>query len=185
MNTETVWNDFSQSIRHVLLRKARSPEDADDLLQDIFLKIHNGLASLEDDAKLTPWVYRIVNNTVTDYYRKKNISITELDSDTIPSPDESDNDIDRHLKRCLGTFIDNMPPDYRQALVKSELQGMKQADIADQIGLSHSGVKSRVQRGRQKLKQMFMDCCHLSLDNKGKLHGDMDPENCTLCGSSD
>ncbi|HAH00091.1 MAG TPA: RNA polymerase subunit sigma-24, partial [Ktedonobacter sp.] len=66
----------------------------------------------------------------------------------------------KELIPCIKTMVDSLPNDYREALYLTEYEGLTQRELADRLGLSFSGAKSRVQRAREKLKVMLLDCCH-------------------------
>jgi RNA polymerase sigma-70 factor (ECF subfamily) len=163
-NLDQVWTEFSGQIRSYLLNKVRQTDDVDDLIQDIFIKINNNLDGLKDEKKLAPWIYRIVRNSLTDYYRKAKFDTSELNEEITASDTGGvSNDIySACVSGCLKIFIERLPEKYREPLVLSDLQGRKQKDIAKEMDLSYSGLKSRVQRGREMIKDMFIDCACMS-----------------------
>jgi len=166
-NLDEVWNEFSGQIRSYLLNKVRQTDDADDLLQDIFIKINNNLDGLKDEKKLAPWIYRIVRNSLADYYRRVNLDTSELNEETTASEtaDNGDDIYSACVSGCLKVFIERLPEKYREPLVSSDIDGRKQKDIAKELNLSYSGLKSRVQRGREMIKDMFVDCACMSGGN--------------------
>jgi len=178
-NTDVVWNEFSGQIRGYLLKKVKQADDADDLLQEIFIKIHGKLGDLKDKKKLAPWIYQIVRNSLTDYYRKKDLETSEFDEEsTLTDNGEAPDDIySACVSGCLKVFINRLPDKYKEPLVLSDIRGLKQKDIAEQMNLSYSGLKSRVQRGREMIKEMFVDCACISQNGKANL----DHENCEIC----
>lgn len=177
-----IWEEFSGRVRAHLLKKLRRKEDADDLMQEIFIKIHMHLGCLRDRKKLSSWIYTIVENTLKDYYRKSRID-TEYDEGKAYSEDSKEENPLAGITACLGVFIDKLPPKYRDPLVLSDVEGIKQKDIAKRMNLSYSGLKSRIQRGREMIKDMFLECCNLSIDSKGVINSEFQGmENCTLCG---
>ena len=178
-NVDNIWNEFSEQIRGYLLGKVKQKDDADDLLQEIFIKIHGSLGQLQDENKLAPWIYQIVRNSLTDYYRKKSPETSEFDEESTVSFDsETPDDIySACVSGCLRVFIDRLPEKYREPLVLSDVKGLKQKDIAEQMNISYSGLKSRVQRGREMIKEMFMDCACISHDTSGN----SGHENCGIC----
>ena len=176
-----IYEDFSGKIRAYVKGKVRSPEDIDDLTQEIFIKIHTSLATLKDEKKLAPWIYSIVRNSITDYYRRKDTGSTGVDENLSYSDDDEEKNISGILY-CLNVFIDRLPEKYREPVILSDIKGVKQKDLAKRMGLSYSGLKSRVQRGREMIKDMFIECCGLPYSEDGKLIGDcMDHENCKIC----
>jgi len=86
-NVDNIWTEFSGQIRGYLLGKVKQKDDADDLLQEIFIKIHGSLGQLQDENKLAPWIYQIVRNSLTDYYRKKSPETSEFDEESTVSFD--------------------------------------------------------------------------------------------------
>lgn len=179
---EEVYADFSGRIRAHLLGKVRRKEDIDDLTQEIFMKIHTSLPSLIDEKKLAPWIYAIVRNSVNDYYRKSSDNNIGLDENVSYTDVYADKKDKSGILHCLNVFIDKLPQKYREPLILSDIDGVKQKDIAERMGLSYSGLKSRVQRGREMIKDMFIECCGALYSEEGKLIGDhMDHENCKIC----
>lgn len=182
-STTYLWNNFSGNIREFLLKRVKQREDAEDVLQEVFIKIHNNLNELKDERKLIPWIYKIVRNTLTDYYRKNNKLYTELKEDQFSEANVDDREETfLHLSFCLNSFIDRLPQIYREPLVLSDIKGFKQRDIARELDMSYSGLKSRIQRGREKIRAMFIECCKITFDKEGKQVGQIPlKENCDIC----
>jgi RNA polymerase sigma-70 factor (ECF subfamily) len=182
--THNVWDEFSEQIRNYLLKKVKQKDDADDLLQDIFIKIHGNIEQLNDEKKLAPWIYQIVRNSLTDYYRKNRLETSELDEESTASANgETADDIySACVSGCLKVFIDRLPEKYREPLILSDIKELKQKDIAREMNLSYSGLKSRVQRGREMIKEMFVECTCYKHDPDGQIvPGSFDSENCEIC----
>jgi len=70
---------------------------------------------------------------------------------------------------CIKPFIAQLPQKYQEALVKTEFENLSQKELASQLNISYSGAKSRVQRGKEKLKQLILTCCDFPSDNYGNL----------------
>ena len=181
-NTQEIWKEFSDQIRTHLLRKVKQRDDADDLLQEIFIKIHSRLGDLKDEKKLAPWINQIVRNSLTDYYRKNGLRTSEFDEESSVPSDTPEDSFYTDLSGCLNVFIDRLPEKYREPLILSDIKGMKQKYIAKQMNLSYSGLKSRVQRAREMIKDMFMECACVTHDEKGKIVGEFHRnESCEIC----
>jgi RNA polymerase sigma-70 factor (ECF subfamily) len=169
MNTsEKVWQEYHSRLRAFI--KSRIIDDAatDDTLQNVFLKMHAGLASLKDETKLQSWLYQITRNAIIDYFRsqKPTIDIPEW----LPQPETDPGEkITQELSECLQPMIQLLPENYREAVILSELKGLTQKEVAKVQGTSLSGAKSRVQRGRALLKNMLAECCRLEFDHSGRL----------------
>ena len=176
MDTELIWRQFHQRLRLFIARRVGNQADVEDILQEVFLRIQQRLATLKDADRLVAWAYQITRNAIVDYYRsparQREIASggsTEVESSALPAAVEaSDRDADpaelrRELSSCLRPMIEQLPDPYREAIVLVELEGITNRAAAERLGLSSSGVKSRVQRGRHQLKAMLRDCCHIQL----------------------
>lgn len=180
--TPDIWSQFSDKLRGYIGKRVNNSDDADDILQDVFLKIHSKLDTLDDQSRIGPWVYRIAQNAVTDFYRKRAATPTVPGTDTEDPPAPSDDDatgID--LTPWLRGAIQELPDTYRDAIQLSEIDGLTQQAVADRLGLSLSGAKSRVQRGRQRIKEMLLACCHVELDRRGNIIDVERRSDCKFC----
>ncbi len=181
--TGEIWSRFSAELRSFIRRRVNNPDDAEDVLQDVFIRIHNGLTGLADTDRLLPWVYRITRNAIIDHARRRS-SPSSLQHDPISNDDLDDQDDSQVLGRCLNLMLLNLPEADREALQSVEVQGMAQTEFAQAVGLSRSGAKSRVQRARQRLKDELLACCEFQFDRLGRPTGD--PTSCQDdCGCLD
>lgn len=167
--SEKVWQEYHSMLRAFIQSKVFNDSATDDILQNVFLKMHTDLASLKDKTKLKSWLYQIARNSIFDYYRshKPTIDIPEWVSQPEIDPSEK---IIQELSECLQPIIQLLPDHYREAVILSEMQGETQKVVAEMQGISLSGAKSRIQRGRAKLKEMLAECCRIELDHSGRLH---------------
>lgn len=134
------------------------------------MRIHRGLGGLDDGARVGAWAYRIARNVVTDHLRGRRRE-EPLDADrevAAPQPEPS-NDAAQLLGAWLQSMIPQLPETYREAVHLAEVDGLTRAEIAAALGLSVSGAKSRVQRGRAHLRRMARRCCELALDARGRV----------------
>lgn len=175
-STEQIWEEFSSALRSFISRRVSNSSQIEDILQDVFIKIHSNIDSLKEDTKIRSWVYQITRNTIIDYYRKQNIKFEDIDE--IHLEDEGGiNNINNMIEleptqkvaAGLKGMIDDLPQKYSQALYLVEFEGLTQVELAKKLGISVSGAKSRVQRGRQLLKDSLMKCCHFELDLYGAI----------------
>ena len=182
--TQQVWDEFGTALRAFIRRRVKDEHVADDLLQDVFVRIHDKLDSLAEEDRLAAWLYRIARNVVTDHHRRR--SDVTLDEAETPTDHVTDENINEQVGHWLANRIAELPEDYREAVTLSELQGVRQTEIAERIGLSASGAKSRVQRGRKMLKDMLLQCCHFEFDQRGNVIDYQAKADCTECrGSAD
>jgi len=169
MNTsENVWQEYHSRLRAFIKSRVSDDAAADDILQNVFLKMHTGLASLKDATKLQSWLYQIARNTVIDYFRSQKPTGEFPDQLQQPETDPGEK-VTQELADCLQPMIQRLPETYREAVILSEIKGLTQKEVAQMQGISLSGTKSRVQRGRALLKEMLADCCRLEFDHKGRL----------------
>lgn len=164
---ELIWHEFADRLRNFIRSRVADPQTAEDILQDVFVKIQSRLDQLQDPAKLESWIYLITRNAVIDHYRtrKETVAVPE----TLAAEPETGNPEVEELKVAFRRMLFNLPEPYREALVLTEFEGLTQQQLADRQGLSLSGAKSRVQRGREQLKQMLHECCTFEFDRRGKV----------------
>lgn len=179
MNTQEIWGDFHQELKGFISLKINEKDEVDDILQDVFIKIHEKKASLKDEKVLGSWIYQITRNTIIDYYRKreKNISF-ELDQTNLPAEFDDNSSNLQACEACVKPFILELPNKYQDVLMKVTYQKVSQKDYALINKLSYSTVKSRIQRGREQLKQSFETCCAQIDDCFGNISYDCNSGNC-------
>lgn len=165
---EEIWREYHARLRAFIKKRIFDDSAADDVLQNVFLKMNAGLTSLEDETKLTSWLYQMTRNAIIDHFRSQ--KPTEEVPEWLPQPETDPGDqVTQELSACLKPMIQRLPKAYREAVILSELKGLKQQDVADAQGISLAGAKSRVQRGRARLGKMLAECCRLEFDHQGRL----------------
>jgi RNA polymerase sigma-70 factor, ECF subfamily len=164
---ETIYNDFHTRLYRFIVRRVPDADTAEDVLQDVYLKIHAHISGLRDKDRLESWIYQIARNAIIDTYRRDRPQ-DEL-PESLACPLDEEPEAVSELASSVQEMLACLPHIYRQALELTELQGLSQVELADKLNISVSGAKSRVQRGRQKLKQAFLDCCHFEFDRLGKV----------------
>ena len=180
-STEQVWRLLSDQLRSFLLRRVSDDQVADDLLQETFVRIHRTLHDQHEVERIPSWVFQIARNLVIDHYRSKSHSTTDL-TDTRAVADEEQDNLNELVAGWLPQMIAQLPEKYREAVELYELKGVSQQGIASELGLSLSGAKSRVQRGREKLKSLLLDCCSFERDRRGNVIGyDRRGQDCAAC----
>ncbi len=168
MSMEQVWEAFSGKLKQFIRARVQDDATAEDILQDVFVKIHTHIDTLKDADRLDSWVYQITRNTIHDHYRATRPT-AEL-PETLPAASGGDDDAAaRALAPCLKPMVERLPEAYRQALILTEYEGLTQKAMGERLGLSLSGAKSRVQRAREQLKEQLLDCCHFQFDQAGRI----------------
>jgi len=164
--TEQIWNEYRARLLGFIQSRIGNASDADDILQDVFVRIHSRIGSLKDNSKLQSWIYQIARNAVIDYYRARKPMEELPESLAIPETDPG-NKARREIANCILPMIQALPDHYREAVMLSEIEGLTQKEVARTQSISVSGAKSRVQRGRAMIKDMLLDCCRFQFDRGG------------------
>ncbi len=165
---ESIWKDFHARLRRFIASRVSDPESADDILQEVFVRIHSHIDTLRDERRVESWIYQITRNAVIDYYREQKPR-AELDEALAMPEEDTEGDTARELASGLKAMVGSLPREYRDALLLAEFEGLTQKELAERVGISISGAKSRVQRAREKLKKMLLDCCHFEFDRLGQV----------------
>jgi RNA polymerase sigma-70 factor, ECF subfamily len=167
IETERIYRELSDRLRQFVRSRVSSPADTDDILQNIFLHIHQNLASLRSTERLESWVFQITRNAIVNHFRRTPASET-ADVEIADDNFEIGN-VNAEVSRCIAMLINHLPEDQKQAVSRYELEGISQAEIADRESITLSAAKSRIQRGRRKLEMMLRDCCRFQLDTRGNV----------------
>lgn len=176
LGSEQGWRKLEASLRPFIASRIEGKDAADDVLQDVFLKIQRGLPSLRENQRFGAWVYQVTRHVIIDYQRAK--ARHPIAKGTPPEiPDTSLRDLDESESErelagsCAVTFVAMLPSPYREALTLTEVEGLTQTAAAEMLGISVTGMKSRVQRGRKKLRAALEDCCEVALDARRRVVG--------------
>lgn len=182
-STEQIWELLSDRLRSFLRQRVSDEQLAEDLLQETFLRIHKRMAQLDDQQRITSWVFQIARNLVVDHYRSKARTQGEPLLDEPASTADEDRNLNEMVSGWLPVMIAQLPDRYREAVELYEMKGLAQQEIADRLQISLSGAKSRIQRGREKLGSMLFDCCTFDRDKHGNVidFEQNDPGSCGTC----
>jgi RNA polymerase sigma-70 factor (ECF subfamily) len=189
------FHEIEARLRPYVSRRVASPADADDVLQEILLRMHRGISTLQDSERFGPWVYGVAKRAIADYFRGRArhplASSSGSESNAEPTSEtEHGNELEAELAECVALFVARLPSPYREAVTLTELEGLTQREAAEILGLGVSGMKSRVQRGRAQVREMFESCCELSIDARGRVTScapratDEVPEGCRTAAVS-
>jgi RNA polymerase sigma-70 factor (ECF subfamily) len=174
--------ELRRVVRNFIARRVGDSHTAEDLTQDVLLKAHRSGVDGNSVEDMAAWLYRIARNTLIDHYRTR---------DRHPAPDPlpagrvlvDDDDRDeravRELATCLRPLVADLDPIYREALTLTDLDGVSQVDAANRVGLSVSGMKSRVQRARAQLRAAVTNCCSVHTDSAGRISNYDAPPGCS------
>ncbi len=165
---ESIWNEYHGKLYRFIQNRVSDTSIADDILQDVILKIHARIDTLKDRNKIQNWLYQITRNAIVDHYRAQ--KQTEELPETLTAVEmEPVDKAKEEISSCLQPMIQNLPDHYRQAIMEADIEGVKQKEFAQRHGLSLSAAKARVQRGRAMMKDMLLKCCHFEFDHQGRM----------------
>lgn len=131
--------------------------DAEDIAQEAFIKVYQGIDSFRQDAQFSSWLYRIVVNTAYDFLRRKRykaVSLDEIDYASVASPEKEE---DFSAQELIRTALLKIPFAYRSALVLREIVGLSYAEIAQTLKINIGTVESRIYRARALLKKILLE----------------------------
>jgi RNA polymerase sigma-70 factor (ECF subfamily) len=183
--TATLWHEFAAPLRSFVARRAPREVETEDVLQDVFVRIQEQLPKLRDEARIDAWIFQIARNVVADAFRRR--TRREAGDDRIaaeglsPADGDEDRSAEASLAACLASMIEQLPEPYRKAIELTEIRGATQVEAAGIAGISLSGMKSRVQRGRDRLKEIIHGACRIETDVRGGVT-ECDPRGRAGCG---
>jgi RNA polymerase sigma-70 factor (ECF subfamily) len=183
-----------EQYRKPILRYVRSvvhdAAEADDITQETFLRAYRNLATLQDQAKLSPWLYRIATNLCYDRFRQtasrpRPQSLGDVaDASGEPGQAEPADDTaprldqlveQKEMSACVQDYLDSLSDSYRAAILLHDMQGLSNPEIAEMLGCSLATVKIRLHRARARLRAKLAKGCDFSQDKRGVLVCDPKP----------
>jgi len=177
--TEQIYKNFADELLYFIKKRADNISDAEDILQDVFIKIHSSIDSLQNETKLRAWIFQIARNTIIDHYRKIKPADNNL-PELVLNGENDDESPKKQLADSIREMIDDLPEKYSKVLCLKECYGYTQKEVSEKLELSYSGTKSRIQRGRDLLRDSLMKCCHYEFDKYGTPI-DYHPITCCCC----
>ncbi len=179
---------LEQTLRPFVSRRV-PPSDLDDVMQEVFLRIQRALPSLRDEQRFIPWLYAVARSAIVESHRQRGRQPVLAPSGVPDAPAENEGTeptaLEQELASYLLSYVAELPSPYREALTLTELEGLTQKAAADALGITLSAMKSRVQRGRERLRELFEACCRIGVDARGRVIDcePRDPSGCR-CKSS-
>ncbi len=186
LDFEGIHTAFRPKIRRYLTRLV-GVKEAEDLTQGVFVKVSQGLKTLRGESQLSPWVYRIATNVAIDAkrspaYRQSSQSAelnesVEIESKVIgvaePTP-STQRQVERlEMNQCIRDFVEELPQNYRSVLVLSELEGMKDGEIAEILGITLFNAKIRLHRAKDVLRKALQKNCEFYRDERNEFACDL------------
>lgn len=176
---EEIYKKYQEDIYRFVRSKVKELSFVDDISQEVFIKAYLNLDSVKDKSKIKTWLLSIANREIMDHFRKKTKDRNQVydfvENESVKQSDHSKED-------CLLPIILSLPKRYKAALFLSDIKGLKQKEIADQLKLPLSTVKSQIQRARKLIKQAYVDCCGFEEGPDGTLVGEVKSlDECKVC----
>ena len=169
----SMWEQLHNGLRAFIAKRVGNEAEIEDLLQEVFLRVHQHAESLQEPKRMLSWVFQITRNAIIDHYRSADRRrelpaglATEIEQEKNVMAVEEESEAKYELSHCLRPMIDRLSPEYREAIRLVELEGLTNQEAATKLGLSVPGMKSRVQRGRQQIRKMLDECCVIELDRR-------------------
>jgi RNA polymerase sigma-70 factor, ECF subfamily len=187
---DEAWMATMRLLRDFIVRRVEDPATADDITQDVLVRIYRARGERAEIVSMPAWLHRIARNAIIDHYRTRQadrpLPIDDALDHAVDEREEAEpNQATQQLARCLRPLIDQLPDKYRQAVTLVDLDGHTQVATARALGLSLSGTKSRVQRGRRQLRQLLTACCVIATDRSGAVSGyTANPDSGCECAGS-
>jgi len=179
--TEQLWQEFSERLGRFIRARVGDAAVAEDIRQEVFLKLHRQIGGAAGVADLEAWLFRAARHAVIDHYRSRR-PVVEV-PETLPA-EEAEGGEWEELRAAFRRMIYSLPDAYRDAVVLADLEQLKLKEVAQRLGLSLPGAKSRVQRGRMLLRGMLEECCSFEFDRQGRVR-ECEPKrgaDCRECG---
>jgi RNA polymerase sigma-70 factor (ECF subfamily) len=162
-----LWQEHKNELKNFILKRVKDQDLTNDILQEVLMKVYHFCISKSGVSNIRSWLFQIAQNTITDHHRKQT-KFTDLEAlDNLENEDQ--NVAFSEAANYILPMLDFLPKEYAIPLKLSDLDGMKQADIAEKLNLGLSATKSRIQRARQLLKAEFITCCYFETDQNGNL----------------
>jgi len=165
--TTEIWNEFSGRLRRFIGRRVRGSHDVDDVLQEVFARIHAGLPLLQDAEKLEPWLFQVTRNAIIDRFRMERARRTTGSEPVGVAELPTTTNVAAELASCLAPMLDGLDAEDREALRLTDVEGLPQKALAARLDLSLTGARSRVQRARKRLRALLLRCCEVEHDRRG------------------
>ena len=152
---------YESKVYSLAMKMLRNPEDAEDVLQDTFLRAYRGIKSFKGNSTFSTWVYRITANSALMRLRKKQlpqVSIEDADEREAPisiadwAPGPVEQLLNQEMQRVMDEAVEALPPEFRQVFILRDIEELSNADVAEILDLSVAAVKSRLHRARLKVR---------------------------------
>ncbi|GAA4301879.1 sigma-70 family RNA polymerase sigma factor [Nibribacter koreensis] len=169
-----LWLDYQKALASYVFSKVKDQDASQEIMQEVLMKMYNACCSDKEIQKIEAWLFQIAHHAIVDYWGKQKKFTDDLPEASL----EEENLVWRELAEYVEPLINLLPEKYARPLYLSDIEGIKQADIAEQLNLGLSAIKSRIQRAREMLQKEIQTCCRLETDACGTLIGISVKDSC-------
>jgi len=169
MSIEKIWEEIHDDLYAFIRSRLQDEASAKDVTQDVFLTLQTKLPQLRNRDKVGNWLFQIARHAVTDHYRREQRKRDAGSLDSVEIPTLETDDRTEEFARCIPAMLELLPPIYREALHLTEIEGLSQKELAERLDIPYPTAKSRVQRGKEHLKSILLQCCRISTDVYGNV----------------
>lgn len=165
--------ELRAAVRRFIGSRVSDSATADDLTQDVFVKVQKRISQVRDPQRLMGWLIQIARNTIADHFRSARSTEPLKDEHAAGTPvhpesfDREETRLREELSAYIRGVVQDLPLIYREAIVLTEYDGRTQVELARHLGLSVSAAKSRVQRARAMIRETIDRCCNFEVDHYG------------------
>ena len=161
----SAWLQYKEGLQGYIFKYVQSEDLAKELTQQVLMKVYNSCCNGREIKNIRSWLFQIAHNLTIDYLKKE-----KKWKDNIPDiPAEEETPIYKEAAEWIGPLISLLPEEYALPLRLADIEGLKQQEVADRLGLSLTATKSRIQRARKMLQEEIKSCCHVEMDEGGQL----------------
>ncbi len=164
---EKIWSEYQTGLRSFLRSKIANEADAEDVLQEILIKTYQNLDKLQNPDSIKSWLFQIANRSVIDFYRANGRN-AGLEGESLWY-ESSEEDAKQQLANCMQPLMRSLSKTSATLLQSVDIDGKSQKQVAAEMGISYSTLKSRVQKSRSELRAVYQQCCQFSFDAQGNV----------------
>ena len=181
-NFDELWSGFNEKLFRYIESQVKNPYDAEDILQDVFVKIFRGIGQLENQEAIKPWIYRVTKNTIIDFYKKKkDVSVAPEVLYLVEEETGDADNMNEDIYKCIESMLFQIPDKYQAVYEMHKKKEMKHREIAEELDISVSASKVRLKRAKDMFREKLLECCDFEVDNYGNIIDYEEKGKCCKC----
>ena len=159
------WDKLHGDLVRFVHARVKDKSTAEDIVQDVFIKVHAKGSQLRQEEKISSWIYQITRNAVADHFRAVSRTVAPINIDW----ESAHHEFNDCVARCMTALMATLPEKYRVPLELAEIDGLSQFEVSEKLNISYSGARSRVQRARTMLKDKLDELYYIKTDRYGNV----------------